>query len=255
MSERNIKLTLQYDGTHFHGWQRQPGVRTVQGELESALERIIREKVLTEGASRTDAGVHALGQTVNFHTGAGMEVRKLLGALNAVLPDDTAVCDIREVRSDFSSRFSAKGKIYQYLILDSPLPNPLLSHRVLHVSGQLNTEAMAAAAENMTGERDYGAFGTKTAPEDNTVCNIGSLSIGRATWPTLCNQSTPIVKIEVRGDRFLYKMVRAIAGTLVEVGRGKLPPERISDIIESRDRGKAGPTLKPHGLYLVEVLY
>ncbi len=248
-------FTIQYDGTNFHGWQRQPDTRTIQGELERAIERVLRTPVLTEGASRTDAGVHALGQVANFHTESELAPERLIGAVNAGLPDDAAVVGAREVPQEFSSRFRAKGKLYRYLILNRPLPCPLVRNRALHVKEELDVAAMSDAAARIEGERDYAAFGTKITEEENTVCTIDRVSVGRVSWPALGSAADDLTAIEVQGSRFLYKMVRTIAGTLLEAGKGRLPPGEIPGIIESRDRARAGPTLKPHGLYLVRVLY
>lgn len=255
MPQKNIKFTLQYDGTGFHGWQRQPGQRTVQGELEKAIEQILRLPLLTEGASRTDAGVHAFGQTVNFQTESDMEPPRLAAAVNSRLPEDVKVTCASEVPPEFSSRFWAKGKIYHYLLLNTDLPHPLQRHRVLHFPGILDTKAMSAAAELIRGERDYAAFANQTSPDENTVCNMEKVSVEHIqhTVPELLPES--FIRIEVRGNRFLYKMVRTIAGTLVEVGKGKLPPGEITGIIEKMNRRNAGPTLKAHGLYLMKVLY
>lgn len=255
MPQKNIRFTLQYDGTEFHGWQRQPGQRTVQGELEKAIEQILRLPVLTEGASRTDAGVHSFGQTANFQTESDLESSRLAAAVNSRLPEDVKIVSASEVQPEFSSRFWAKGKTYHYLLLNTGLPHPLQRHRALHVPGTLDTEAMSAAADLIRGERDYAAFANQTSPDENTICNMEKVSVGRIqhTVPELLPDS--LVRIEVRGNRFLYKMVRTIAGTLVEVGKGKLPPGEITGIIEKGNRRNAGPTLKPHGLYLMKVLY
>jgi tRNA pseudouridine38-40 synthase len=255
MPLRNIKFTLQYDGTDFHGWQRQPDVRTVQGELEQAIEGILRVPVQAGGASRTDAGVHALGQVANFTAESDMPLERLAVAVNSKLPDDAAVVEASEVPAEFSSRFSAKGKVYHYLLLNAPLPGPLLRRRALHVPGELDIAAMSAAAAHIRGEQDYAAFGAKTTQEENTMCNIEQVSVGTVSCPFPGYEYGRLIRIEAKGDRFLYKMVRTIAGTLLEAGKRKLSPDKIPGIIESRDRRKAGPTLRPHGLYLVEVLY
>ena len=252
---RNIKLTIQYDGTDLHGWQRQPDVRTVQGELERAIEHIQRAPVRTEGASRTDAGVHALGQVANFQTESDLSSERLVPAVNSRLAADVAVVAASDVPLEFSSRFRAKAKIYHYLILNTERPSPLLRHRALHVHGELDCAAMSAAAARMIGERDYAAFGTKVTEEENTVCDIFETGIDILPSPLPVGESGRLIRIGVKGSRFLYKMVRTIAGTLLEVGKGKLLPEKIPVIIESGDRRRAGPTLKPHGLYLIEVLY
>lgn len=255
MPVRNIRFTLRYDGTDFHGWQRQPGVRTVQGELERALQHILRTPVLTEGASRTDAGVHALGQVANFATENGLELKRLVAAVNSKLPEDIAIVEGSEVDSEFSSRFRAKGKIYHYLVVNYGRLNPLLRNRVLFEPRKLDTEAMSAAAEHIRGEREYAAFGAELSEETNSTCRIDRVSVNAAACDFAELLTDKIIRMEVCGSRFLYKMVRTIAGTLLEVGKGRLSPDEIPAIIDSRDRASAGPTLKPHGLYLVKVLY
>ncbi len=255
MPVRNVKLILQYDGSGFHGWQRQPGVRTVQGDLESALESVLRTPILTEGASRTDAGVHALGQVANFKTESDMPAERLAAAINSRLKPDTAVLDASDVPEEFSSRFSAKGKIYRYFVLNSQAALPVLGRQVLHVRPELDIGRMMAAAEFIRGERDYRSFGAQTANKENTVCDIEYVTVSQIPCMLLGEAPGKLLCMEVRGSRFLYKMVRTIAGTLVEAGKGRFEPEEINGIIESRDRGKAGPSLKPHGLYLVKVIY
>ena len=255
MPVRNLKLTLQYDGSDFHGWQRQPGVRTVQGELENALELILRSPVLTEGASRTDTGVHALGQVANFKTESDMPPEKLAAGVSSKLVPDAAILDAAEVPEDFSSRFSAKGKIYRYFVMNSHAELPVLRRNVLHVRPLLDIDRMAAAARLIRGEKDYRSFGAQTAEKENAVCDIERVTIEQVPCLLLGEAPGRLLCIEVKGSRFLYKMVRTIAGTIVEAGKGRFEPDEITGIIEARDRGRAGPTLKPHGLYLVKVLY
>jgi tRNA pseudouridine38-40 synthase len=255
MSLRNIRLTLQYDGSDFHGWQRQPGVRTVQGELEKALELILRTPIVTEGASRTDAGVHALGQVANFTTETDMQSERIAAAVNSKLPADVAVIEASDADPEFSSRFRAQGKIYRYFILNSRTAAPALRRYVLHEYHELDVERMSSAARLIRGERDYVSFGAQTAEDQNTVCDIQHVTVTEAACPLLGETPGRLLRIEVMGNRFLYKMVRTVAGTLLEAGKGRFEPADIAGIIEARDRGRAGPTLKPHGLYLVKVLY
>jgi tRNA pseudouridine38-40 synthase len=255
MSLRNIRLTLQYDGSDFHGWQRQPGVRTVQGELEKALELILRTPIVTEGASRTDAGVHALGQVANFTTETDMQSERIAAAVNSKLPADVAIIEASDADPEFSSRFRAQGKIYRYFILNSRTAAPALRRYVLHEYHELDVERMSSAARLIRGERDYVSFGAQTAEDQNTVCDIQHVTVTEAACPLLGETPGRLLRIEVMGNRFLYKMVRTVAGTLLEAGKGRFEPADIAGIIEARDRGRAGPTLKPHGLYLVKVLY
>jgi len=255
MPPRNIKVTVRYDGTEFHGWQKQPDTRTVQGEIEHAFQKVFRTPCLTQGASRTDAGVHAAGQAVNFLTEIDIEPNKIMAALNSKLPGDIRLTDANEVPADFNCRFDSKGKIYHYFILNSPQPFPTLRNYSFHTPKELDASAMKKAAAYMKGEEDYASFGNKTEKDENTNCNLEHVTVERPLFPLLGEAQDKLLRIEVKGDRFLYKMVRTIAGTLVEVGKGRLSPEKICDIINSRDRAKAGPTLKPNGLYLMKVLY
>ena len=254
--ERNILLTIQYDGTGFSGWQRQPGRRTVQGELERALSAVCRQQIKIDGTSRTDAGVHALGQRASFKGDLGIPVDRIPLAVNndlaGSLGSGYACGDIRileavEVPADFHARFSAVGKTYRYMIC-SGQPDPFRRNYCYYIKGNLDAELMKKAAERIRGTHDFACFqAAGGVPRQSTVRTIYSLDI---EWISQTEQH-----ILVTGDGFLYNMVRILAGTLIEVGLGKKTVEDISDVLASKDRRLAGHTAPPQGLYLEKIYY
>lgn len=242
---RTLKLTLEYDGTDFHGWQMQPGRRTVQGTLAEACARILRHDVEPVGAGRTDAGVHARGQVASLETTSALEPRRLLRGLNAALPEDVAVVAVEDAPAGFHARFSAKGKWYRYRIHQSAIPSPLearFSHRVPFA---LDVARMRAAATPLLGTHDFRGFARRADPRPG-IRTLFSVDI---------SESRSIIEIDVKGDGFLYNMVRAIAGTLIEVGRGARPIDACETVLAARDRAAAGPTVPAKGLFLMEVCY
>jgi tRNA pseudouridine38-40 synthase len=262
---RTLRLTVEYSGTKFAGWQVQPHARTVQGEVERALAVILREPVRVTGASRTDAGVHALGQVVSFETRGAATAGRLLAGLNALLPDDVAVLAVDEVAPGFSARFKARGKHYRYRILDRRTKSPTEAATSWHVPGPLDLEAMRDAAARLVGTHDFVAFASKGDDEGRpTVRTIHEVRVsrqpgspwGEGTARDRCGPADrPVVAIDVVGDGFLYKMVRTIAGTLAQVGKGRRSPESVDAAIASRDRRRAGPAAPPQGLFLMRVFY
>jgi len=250
---RAVKLTLAYDGSAFHGWQFQPGMPTIQGALNDAAARITQEKIVFHGASRTDAGVHALGQVAHFRTHSALSVEEFQRALNALLPAAIRVMAAEEVGMDFHSRWQAQGKIYRYRIFRGPVLSPFDVGRALHYAGPLAEDAMMAAARLFEGEHDFSSFAASSGSEEddggrNMVRVIYSSEIARdAERDEICYL--------VRGRSFLRYMVRKIVGTLLEVGRGRLAPSDIPQILDARDRTKSGPTVAPDGLYLVSLEY
>jgi tRNA pseudouridine38-40 synthase len=239
-------MTLAYDGTFYHGWQEQPGEVTVQGALVENLAPILRDRPAVEGASRTDSGVHALGQVVAIRTASTIDIRRLHSAINSRLPDDMAVTDMREARPDFRPSSDATGKHYRYRLYRGPF-RPIFEGRfVWHWYWPLNIEAMRAAAQLMVGEHDFASFQARGGNREVTVRNLTRVDVVEAG---------PELHIEVEGDRFLYRMVRNMVGTLTEVGRGHRPPEWVQAVLEARDRRAAGPTAPPEGLCLMEVRY
>ena len=254
--ERNVLLTIEYDGSGFHGWQRQPEVRTVQGELERVLSRVCGVPIALHGTSRTDAGVHALGQRASFKGDFGIPTDRLMLAANNLLAggmnSQRGVGDVRiiaaeEVPDDFHARFSSRGKLYRYIIRNCPDVDIFQRNYCYQVRQPLDIEAMIEAAAYIEGTHDFKCFQAAGGQEkETTVRTIHSLNIRR--------ESENVI-IEVSGDGFLYNMVRIIVGTLTEVGLGKKRPEDVKKIIESKDRQKAGHTAPAEGLYLVEIYY
>jgi len=247
--KRNIKLTLEYDGTAYHGWQSQDNAVTVQDTVTAAVCRLTGEDCSLTGSSRTDAGVHALGFVCNFFTESKIPADKFSYALNTLLPDDIVVVKSEEVPPDFHSRYSAKAKQYRYLIYNSVFPSAILRHRAYHVYYKLDVDAMNEAAAYFAGTHDFLAFCAADTSVKTTVRTIKEAVVRRLP------QDDRLIELSITGDGFLYNMVRIIAGTLVEVGFGKLSPQDIPDIIAGLDRRRAGRTAPAHGLYLAEVFY
>ena len=241
-----LRLTLAYDGTEFHGWQLQPDRPTVQGCLREVCARVLGEPVKVVGASRTDAGVHALRQVASLSGPVRIEPPRLLRALNALLPDAVRVLDARAAPAGFDARRSALGKRYAYLIDRAPVADPFLRRYAWHWPHALDVEAMARALPALRGKHDFSAF--CAAP-------------GRGRTPTCVMLSARVVVRRTRlavllsADRFLHHMVRNIVGSLVEVGRGARRPEWLAELLEGRDRTRAGPTAPAQGLALVRVRY
>jgi len=242
----NVKIVLEYDGTRYHGWQRQKNGLSIQEVLEKAISSITGEKINVIGAGRTDAGVHALGQVANFTTNTRIPIEKLPYAINSKLPEDIVVKDAQIVPESFHATKSAKGKIYVYSILNSSFPSPLLRFYSYFFPLELNLEAMKRAAGYFIGVHDFSSFRASGSEVKTSVREIRRLEV---------NKNQELVTIEIEANGFLYNMARIIAGTLLDVGISKLDPREIPDIIKSRDRNKAGRTLPPQGLCLKEVIY
>jgi tRNA pseudouridine38-40 synthase len=246
---RNIKLTIAYDGADFHGWQIQPGFATIQGALAEAAQKITQERVMIHGASRTDAGVHALGQVAHFKTQSSLSVAEFQRALNALLPPTIRIVAAEEVGPDFHSRWYAQGKTYRYRIFNGQVLPPFDYRRALHYPWPLDETAMAAGAREFEGEHDFSSFAASSGSEEDD----------RDRTMTRVLYSSEIVRepdrneiaYVVRGQSFLRYMVRKIVGTLIEVGKGRLAPGDIPQLFEARDRSRSGPTVPPEGLYLV----
>ena len=252
---RNILLTLAYDGTGFHGWQRQPEARTVQGELERVLSILCGCSISVNGTSRTDAGVHALGQRASFSGDFTIPAERIVIAANNLLSggmNKSSVGDIRilnaeDMPQDFHARFDCKSKRYVYRILNSKDADIFRRNYCWQIAAPLDTKAMQIAADCIAGTHDFACFQASGGQErETTVRTIYSLDIVRAGAE---------IEISVTGDGFLYNMVRIITGTLAEVGKGRINPCQIREIIKSKDRTKAGPTAPPQGLYLAEIYY
>ena len=247
--KRRLKLIMEYDGAGFSGFQRQTGtdLRTVQGVLETALRQLTGAEHLIVGAGRTDAGVHALGQVAHFDTESGFSAVRWMAALNGLLPPDLSVRGAEEVEGSFHARCSARSKEYCYLILNRPQRSAVWRHRSYHVPQQLDLKSMAQGAGCLTGSHDFRAFSAAGSSARRTVRQVFSSSV-YAGGPWIC--------FRVAASGFLYKMVRLMAGTLVEVGLGRTDPSRIAELLESPDGcEKGGPTLPPWGLFLVRIYY
>ena len=241
-----IRLVLEYDGSRYAGWQRQPDQPTIQEAIETALFQLTQETVSVTGAGRTDSGVHALGQVASFRIDRQWTPREWLRGLNARLPDDIAVRTAATVSDDFHARYAASGKLYEYRILNRGERPALDRAYVWHVHKPLDLAAMQEAATYLVGSHDFSSFeGTLTDNED-PVCDLRQLSL---------SSQGDIVRTEAYANRFLKHMVRAIVGTLVEVGHGKRTPSALRTVLAAKDRRAAGRTAPPHGLFLVRVDY
>lgn len=250
---KNVLLTISYDGTAFSGWQIQPAARTVQGALNEALSIVCGGDIRVEGASRTDAGVHALGQRATFKGAYGIPVEKLQTVVNRILPEDVMIKEVREVPLDFHARFDACGKTYLYKIRNCQSKDVFQRNFCYTEQRPLDVEAMRQGAAYLTGTHDFKAFMSMgSTPQETTVRSI--FDYGVAEEP-LVGEKGNMITLSVRGDGFLYNMVRIMTGTLLEVGTGKIPPERIAEIIRQGERKNAGRTAPPQGLYLAEVYF
>ena len=242
----NIRFTLQYDGTDYHGWQFQPNAVTVQEVIENTLNRVVGHRVRLVGAGRTDAGVHAWGQVANFHTENPLPPEKLKKALNSLLPPAIRVLSVAVAAPDFDSRRSARSKTYRYFIFRRPEPSPWIFRYSWHLVSRLDVEAMSEAAQVFVGKHDFSAFRAADCCARTRVRIVNSFGI---------RVKENIMVFEVNADGFLKHMVRNMVGTLIEVGRGRVRPARVRGILESGDRRKAGPNIPPHGLFLWQVDY
>ena len=243
---RNIKLTIEYDGKDFNGWQKQPDKLNIQGTIEQAIESIVGHSVDLTASGRTDAGVHALGQVANFKTNSEIPIEKIAIAINSRMKKSIIIKNAEEVEERFHSRLNCKKKTYRYVINNSKQGTAIYRNLEYHISNDLDIEKMKQAAKYFEGEHDFKAFKASGTSSKNSVRTIYNAKIYK---------ENERIYIELTGSGFLYNMVRIISGTLVEVGIGKLKPEQIQDIIESKKRENAGKTLPPYGLYLVNVEY
>lgn len=248
---KRIKLTVAYDGGKYSGWQIQPNAPTVEAVLDSAIEDVTGEKIHVTGASRTDAGVHALGNIAVFDTKSSIPGDRWAYALNRYLPNDVSVVDSCEVRPDFHPRHCDTVKTYEYTILNSEFPIPQLRNAAWHVSHKLDIPAMKKAAEYIVGEHDFKSFCSVKTQVESTVRTVYSLEVANKTY----KEKYDTVILKITGNGFLYNMVRIIAGTLVQVGKGQIEPEYIKEMLEKCDRTAAGQTAPPQGLTLVNIQY
>jgi tRNA pseudouridine38-40 synthase len=241
-----FKITLAYDGTHYVGWQRQDNGVSVQALVEDALRELDGRDVAVAGAGRTDSGVHALGQVASFPLERVMSSDALVRAVNARLPPDIRVLAAEAVPPAFHARYAARGKTYRYRIWNAAVGNPFERAYAWHLVDALDLAAMDAAVRRLEGCHDFAAFQAAGA---TTRTSVRTMTSARVTG------GTPLVVCEISGDGFLKHMVRAVVGTLVEIGRGRAPVAWMDEVLASRDRARAGPTAPPEGLFLVSVDY
>lgn len=244
---KRVKLTIAYDGTNYCGWQVQPNGLAVQEVLNQCLSELLKENIVTIGASRTDAGVHALGNVAVFDTNARMPGEKVSYALNTRLPQDIRIRDSQEVSLDFHPRFQQTIKTYEYKIYNHRFPDPTKRFYTYFHYYPLDVEKMQEAGRYLIGEHDFKSFSTFKPEVENTVRTIYSLDVSK--------NEDDVITIRIQGSGFLYNMVRIIAGTLIRVGGGYYSPEKIQEILEAKNREMAGETARPEGLRLVEIRY
>lgn len=240
-----LRAIVAYDGTNYRGFQRQAGGPTVQEVLETALTQVTKVKTTIVAAGRTDTGVHAEGQVIAFNTGWRHPLGALLRGMNAALPPDVAVREIDEVAADFHPRYDAQSRHYRYTVYNHPVRLPLVRWTSLHVSGRLDVAAMQEAASLLVGQHDLAAFG-RPPKGDNTVRDVL-----RCEW----SGAPPWLYLDIEATAFLYRMVRNLVGTMLQVGLGRMTVDVFGQVLASRDRAQVGPAAKPWGLCLVEVKY
>lgn len=246
------RLDMQYDGTDFHGWQTQEGLRTVQGELTRALSLLEGREVVVHGAGRTDAGVHALGQVASVELGRGFEPGRLRAAINGNVGRDLRVVDARPAHADFHARFSARGKTYLYRVFNGPVMSPFWLRYAHFESRELDVDAMRRAAALFVGEHDWTAFSSAQADVRTRVRRLTRLNVTEHAGARGLGR---LVEISVSAEGFLRYMARSIAGTLLAAGRGEVADADVRRAIETGDRNLAAATAPAHGLTLVEVHY
>jgi tRNA pseudouridine38-40 synthase len=244
---QNYRITIEYDGTNYHGWQRQTDDRTIQGTIEAALSTMTGEDVALIGSGRTDAGVHALGQVANFRTARTLVPQAFQAGLNSLLHDDIVITNCALADQAFHARYDVKTKTYCYHILNRPLPQAIGRQYAWHIRKSLDLEAMRRATAHILGSHDFKAFEGTGSPRSNTIRRVE-----RAQW----SRSTPENLIfEIEADGFLRYMVRNLVGTLVDIGLGKKSSDDLGAILQARDRAHASATAPPHGLFLLNVTY
>jgi tRNA pseudouridine38-40 synthase len=245
--KKNFKLLIEYDGTCFHGWQRQKKDRSVQAEIEAALETMTRQAITLNGSGRTDAGVHALGQVASFRCNTRLAAPDFLKGLNRLLAADVVIRDCEPAAMDFHARYDARGKTYRYRILNRPLPAAIGRQYAWHIRSRLDLATMQRAAGFLVGRHDFKAFEGAGSPRAHTVREVRQVAVLR--------RADDRIDITFEANGFLRFMVRNITGTLVTVGLGKRPPEDVAAILRSRDRAQAAATAPACGLFLAAVHY
>ena len=243
---RNIKLIIEYEGTNYAGWQEQKGLPTIQGTIQDKIKIITGEDVRLTASGRTDAGVHALGQTANFFSDTKIDAFPLQMGLNSLLPQDIVVKDVQDADEGFNARMSAKSKTYRYLILNRPYPSAIYRNISWFIPHRLDIDLMKRGAEFLIGEKDFSSFRASACEASHAIREIISINI---------EKEDDFIPIEIKGTAFLMHMIRIIVGTLTLLGRGKISIDDFKSIIDAKDRTKAGMTAPSHGLFLKEVEY
>lgn len=246
MNKTTYRLQMEYDGTSYYGWQRQPDVISIQEALEDAVEELFQERVKVQGAGRTDAGVHALNMTAHFRVRKHRPCDTVRSALNDYLPDDVSILNVREADSSFHARFDAVGKMYRYFLYTRSIPSVFWKRYAWWIPERLELDPMKEASDTLLGEQDFASFASEVESDENSTCTIY-----RIDWWSRAD----VIRFTVFGDRFLYKMVRTIVGTLVEIGKGNIDADEMSEIISAQDIRAAGPVAPASGLQLVHVYY
>jgi tRNA pseudouridine38-40 synthase len=242
----NIKITVEYDGTQYCGWQIQPNGESIQAVLERAVSTFLGVSTKITGSGRTDAGVHALGQVANFFADKEFDRHRILRALNALTPPDITIQDAEIVSDSFDSRRDGRSRLYEYHVLNRSMPSPFYRNRAWHVHEPLDVRAMRAAIACLPGEHDFSSFRAAGCEAAHPM---------RKVYRTSLEKRGELLVYSIEATAFLRHMVRNLMGTLMEVGRQLRTPQSLCDLLESRDRSQAGPTAPPHGLYLVAVKY
>ncbi len=243
-----VRLDLAYDGTGFRGWarQRDPGIRTVEGEITTVIERVVRERVRLSVAGRTDAGVHARGQVASFVTTSTIDPERIRDAVNGPLGPEVVVRRAIRAPSSFDARFSASARIYRYVVDEAEVPDPFIGRYAWHHPGQLSLVRMREAARGLEGQRDFASFCRRPGRDRSTVRDLRSVTVSK---------QGSLHVFGFRANAFLHQMVRSLVGTLVDVGTGRVDPAAIPRILGARDRSAAGSVAPPHGLTLERVVY
>jgi len=252
---RNIKLIFQYDGANFSGFELQPGKRTIRGEIEKALSQLLNKNIRITAASRTDAGVHALANVINIKINHPIPTAKLVLALNSLLPEDIRIVKVKEVKQKFNARFDVKSKTYEYLIYNGMNLNPLFRKYVWQVKPKLDLLAMQRAAKCLVGKHDFSSFCASGGDDNDFVRTMMKIEVRKSKIEIWKGCQLEVVSCKFKGDGFLYKMVRNMVGTLVEVGLVKILPGEIEAILMAKDRKLAGRTAPAAGLCLIKVDY
>ena len=244
---RNFKITIEYDGARYHGWQRQKKDRTIQEEIETAILTMISQKVSLTGSGRTDAGVHAYAQVANFKCKTELGPHDLLAGLNSLTDEDIIITSCEEVEESFHARFDARSKVYVYRILNRPKPSAIFRKYAWYVRNKLDLDRMRAAISHLIGSHNFKAFEGAGSPRSHTIRNVFNAH--------LVEEADGYLAFEIEADGFLRFMVRNIVGTLVYVGLGKISSNDFKSILESGNRSLAGITAPAHGLFLKKVVY